>query len=201
MVQRTLGRAVTYQAILIIHTVMSGIALLSFASLCVFHGYLLTRGLGTYDWILRQRVPSSASSGTSWERGRRTVPAPGGRVARQGSVVVVGSTEHADRNGSQGTDTGSDNRPDSASAAGPVGTSGSHQRAAPTLSSQDEYVGTNVPAPPSGGATSTKEDNARGTDVDGAIVVDMEGMAVEKGLRNGETGSQAGGGIQGRSVI
>jgi hypothetical protein len=29
----------------------------------------------------------------------------------------------------------------------------------------------------------------------------MEGMAVEKGLRNGETGSQAGGGIQGRSVI
>ena len=53
-IERTLGgREASFKVFMVVHTVVAGIAFLSFSSLCVFHAYLQSLGLGTYDWILR----------------------------------------------------------------------------------------------------------------------------------------------------
>ncbi len=64
-VERTVGKAWRYHTFMIAHTVAAGLACFSFASLCLFHGYLQTKGLGTYDWILRQRTPAPAPAVTT----------------------------------------------------------------------------------------------------------------------------------------
>ena len=56
-----------------VHTVAAGMALLSFGSLCVFHGYLQAIGLGTYDWILSKRQPTSSNNNS----GSTTTTRPG----------------------------------------------------------------------------------------------------------------------------
>ncbi|GAB5029984.1 zinc finger domain protein [Nannochloropsis oceanica] len=61
-ISRTVGKRLTFKAFMIVHTVAAALAFVSFASLCIFHGYLQSKGLGTYDWILRQRVIPPATT-------------------------------------------------------------------------------------------------------------------------------------------
>ena len=62
VIKDTLGHEIDYNVLLVIHTILAAIALLSFSSLCIFHAYLQASGMGTYDWILSKRTPANPAA-------------------------------------------------------------------------------------------------------------------------------------------
>lgn len=78
------------QAFMVVHAVCAAVALLSFASLCVFHTYLQGVGLGTYDWILSKRTPTTATVAVP-RPSTTTAPPPAAPSAAPPSAIGVGA--------------------------------------------------------------------------------------------------------------
>jgi len=180
---------------MIVHAVAAGLAFLSFASLCVFHGYLQSKGLGTYDWILRQRITPPATA---------QPPAAAAAAAAASASVGTGITAATRPIGGGGNSSNSNcNSNSSSSSSGgssqpaaalpPPSTAGAGAAAAVG----GEHVAINVPSP----FSLTSADPLQGYSVvdkggreEGVMIIgpDAAATAMELGGEEGGEGGQRG---------
>jgi len=183
---------------MILHTVAAGLAFLSFASLCVFHGYLQSKGLGTYDWILRQRITPPATAQPAAAAAAAAVASVGtGNTAATRPIGGGGNSSNSNGNSnSSSSSSGVSSQP--AAALPPPSTAAAGAAAAGVAAAVGgEHVAINVPSP----FSLTSADPLEGYSVvdkggreEGVMIIgpDAADTAMELGGEEGGEGGQRG---------